>query len=152
MNDAPVLTSPYTHYDFGFLTSTSPLALEGMISGITATDVDSGGATVSATLVLSGGSGLLEPIDPSGAPSVVPSGPATSITVTGTITQVDSVLSAGFNYERPCGDPRTPCTPPETETLQIDISDSGSSGSGGPMSDSLTITIYTHDGTGTGGS
>ena len=104
----------------------SVLALHGTL---TISDVDAGGANVTATLSALTGAIFVNP----GGAAVAVSGSGTPlVTLSGTVAQINAVLGGGggatVTYLV------TSDSPPPTDTLSLTINDGGATGAGGPLS------------------
>ncbi len=97
-------------------------------------DPDSGGADITLTLTLPGGSGTLSA---SNAGGVTVGGTPTALTLTGTVAELNAFLSTVAQSVL-----YTPVANSTTDvTLTVNVNDLGNSGSGGALSDSDPITL-----------
>ncbi|XFA70366.1 cadherin-like domain-containing protein [Tistrella mobilis] len=122
VNDAPEITAPAT------IDVTEDV--ETALTGISISDVDAGTGDVTVTLdVLTG---TLSATSGSG---VVVGGTATSLTLTGTVTDINAFIAAsGVSY--------TPVANDASDvTLTVTVDDGGNTGPGGAKTDSATITL-----------
>ncbi len=130
VNDAPANTVP-----------TGPLAAlqdtDESISGISIADVDAGSGTVEVTLSVTDGTLTLKTDVSGGLSTGDVSGAGTkSVTATGTLAQINATLADanGLVY-------RSDATFSGTDTLTVTTDDQGNTGSGGPQTDTDTVSI-----------
>lgn len=132
VNDAPAATITGATYS---ATEQTDLSLKGQLS---VADVDAGAGAVTATLSVAYG---ILTIDAGGSGATVTNSGTGSVTITGTIAQINALLGSDatstvvFNANTNA--------PPATTTLTLGINDGGNTGSGGALtaSDTATITI-----------
>ncbi len=124
VNDAPVATLPATIN----VTEDTPKAL----TGISFADADAGTATVLVTLTIPASSGALSATSASG---VTVGGSSTALTLSGSLANINSFISAnGLTY--------TPVADSNTDvTLTIAVNDNGNLGTGGSLTDSKTLIL-----------
>ncbi|RZI79930.1 MAG: hypothetical protein EOP38_24035, partial [Rubrivivax sp.] len=131
VNDAPTAVIVPPSYSASEQTT---LALQG--TGLSIADVDTGGATVQATLSVTSGVLNLS----AGTTGVGVSGSSTStVVLTGTVAEINNLLAG--NLGATVGYLIASDTPPVSDTLSLVISDLGNSGSGGILTASDTATI-----------
>ncbi|RRV43103.1 DUF4347 domain-containing protein [Pseudomonas sp. o96-267] len=122
VNDAPEIDAPASIA----VTEDVPSA----ITGISFSDVDAGSSDVTVTLTI--GSGSLSAI---GTGSVTVGGTASALTLTGSITNINSYIAAGnLRFT-------TAANATADVTLMVNINDGGNSGDGGAQSANETITL-----------
>jgi Ca2+-binding RTX toxin-like protein len=132
VNDAPVATiTPVS------LSATEGVSLDLKTAGLSISDVDANGGSV--TVTLSVGEGTLNASV--GNSGVTLSGSGTSsLTITGLVSQVNAFLGAiGSNSTLAYVDSSD--TPAGSTTLTLSVHDNGNSGAGGDLSSSDTATI-----------
>jgi hypothetical protein len=122
VNDAPTVTVPSS------ITVTEDVA--GAITGISFADIDAGSSTVTATLAVD--SGTLAATSSGG---VIVGGTATSLTLTGTITDINTFISGSHVTFTTDADATA------AVTLTSSINDGGNTGSGGAQSATDTTTL-----------
>ncbi len=123
VNDAPVAAVPAS------IIVTEDVASD--ITGISFSDVDAGTNNVTVTLSVSAGT-----LTALSGPFVAVSGSGTdSITLTGTISAINSFIASGSV------DFTTPLNSNASETLTVVIDDGGNSGSGGPKTDTESVAL-----------
>jgi hypothetical protein len=131
VNNAPTASAPSTDYS---ATEQVNLNLKG--TGLSVNDVD--GNSGSETVTLSVGEGILT--GTSGDSGVGISGNGTgSLTVTGTISQLNAFLSAGGTSTLVYNDNTD--TPSASTTLSLSINDNGHTGTGGALTANASATI-----------
>jgi VCBS repeat-containing protein len=133
VNDAPVVTITSADY-----TATEQVSLTLKGTGLSVSDVDAAGGSVTATLSV--GEGTLNAAAGDSGALVSGSGTA-SLTITGTVAQVNAFLGAGGTSTLSFVDNTD--TPGASTTLSLSVNDNGNSGSGGAQigNDSATIFI-----------
>ncbi|PLP59418.1 hypothetical protein CYK37_08820 [Mesorhizobium loti] len=124
VNDAPVNTLPPTFNG----TEDQPLTL----TGLSVSDADAGGGTTQVTLAVDAGVLTAN----SGAGVAVTGSGSASITLSGTLADINAYLAGGF---APVYVPVANSNAPVTLTMVAD--DRGNSGSGGALSDTDTVII-----------
>ncbi len=125
VNDAPVLTVPGTQ--------TVVEETQTAITGISITDSDDRGLTMSTQASVTNGIVIL---DLSGGATVTAGANSSAdVTITGTKTQINAAL-ASLEYL-----PDTDIQGTAADTLTVLVSDLGSSGTGGALTDTQTVTI-----------
>ena len=119
VNDAPVVAAPGSAYTVNEQTS---LTIEG--TGFSVSDVDAGGAGVSATLSV--GEGVLNLASGNSGVTIVSGDGTSTVSLTGTISQLDNLFTGAttgtisyFNNSD---------TPSASTTLAITVNDGGNSG------------------------
>jgi Ca2+-binding RTX toxin-like protein len=121
VNDAPVNNGPVA-----FNTNED---VAKAIAGLSISDVDAGGGTLTTTLAVAHGTLIV-----SGGSAVVAGSGTGTITLTGTLAAINSTLAASVTY-----------TPQlnyyGNDTLTITTSDGGNAGLGGAQSDSDTVSL-----------
>jgi len=132
VNDAPVATIIPTT-----LSATENVSLDLKMAGLSISDVDANGQTV--TVTLSVGEGALN--GTAGNSNVALSGNGSStLTITGLVSEVNAFLGAiGSSSTLAYVDNSD--TPGASTTLTLSVNDNGHSGAGGPLSSSDTATI-----------
>src|SRR5205085_8305619 len=120
--------------DAFFATEQVALDLKGTVA---IADVDAGSGTLTVTLTVAYGHMNVA----AGSTGVMLSGPGgPSITVTGTLTQIQAFFSAGsnsmFEYRASTDNP------PGSTTLTVTVNDGGNTGTGGALIASDSETIY----------
>ena len=123
VNDAPVATVPAS------IIVTEDVASN--ITGISFSDVDAGPGTV--TVILSVSAGTLTAATAGGV-AVAGSGTGT-VMLTGTVAAINSFIGGGNVDYTTTADNTT------AQTLTVSIDDNGNTGSGGPKTDSETVTL-----------
>jgi cell shape-determining protein MreC len=131
VNDAPTATITPTSYS---ATEQVSLTLHG--TGLSIADVDAGSATVQATLSVV--SGTITVSAGSTGVSVSNSG-TSSVTLSGTLTQINNLLAG--NSSGTITYIINSNAPPASDTLTLQASDLGNTGSGGTLTASDTATI-----------
>ncbi|TAK87025.1 MAG: tandem-95 repeat protein, partial [Aquabacterium sp.] len=131
VNDAPVATITPISYN---ATEQVSLTLNG--TGLSISDVDAGSSSMQATLSVTSGTLTVS----AGSTGVVVSGSTTTtITLTGTITQINNLLAgnggATLSYIISSD------APPASDMLTLLVSDLGNTGSGGTLTGTDTATI-----------
>ena len=131
INDAPVATTPVTHY-----AATEQVPLDIKNSGLSVSDADAGEHQVTVTLGVD--YGLLH-LEAGGTAVIVTDNDSGLVTLSGTIADINALLN---------GDATSVVTytadddfPPASATLTLDIDDGGNSGDGGALTGSATATI-----------
>jgi VCBS repeat-containing protein len=122
VNDAPVISAPAS------IAGTEDNALA--ITGLSVSDVDAGGSSITVTLAV--GTGALSAVSGSG---VTVGGTASSLTLTGTVADINAFIAASGVSFAPPADFNGPVT------LTMTANDGGNTGSGGAQSDTETITL-----------
>ena len=123
VNDPPVATVPAN------ISVTEDVASD--ITGISFSNVDAGTSDVTVTLSVSAGT-----LTALSGPFVAVTGSGTaSITLTGTVSAINSFMASGTV------DFTTPLNSNASETLTVSIDDNGNTGSGGPKTDTETVTL-----------
>jgi VCBS repeat-containing protein len=132
VNDAPVATIAPTA-----ISATEGVALDLKTNGLSISDVDANGGSV--TVTLSVGEGTLNATAGDSGAGVSGSG-TSSLTITGTVSQVNAFLGAvGSSSTLSYVDGSD--TPAASTTLTLSVHDNGNSGAGGDLSSSDTATI-----------
>jgi VCBS repeat-containing protein len=137
VNDAPDAVAPVAAYG---ATEQTSLPLHG--TGLSISDVDAGGGSM--TVTLSVGFGTLT-LSAGNSGAIIGAGNGTSsVQVTGTVTQINNLLggidtgpgSAGtINYNANSD------SPPSSTTLTLHVNDNGNTGTGGSKTDDAAVTI-----------
>ncbi len=123
VNDAPVISAPAT------IAVTEDAS--ATLTGISFSDVDAGSATVAAAFSVN--NGTLSAVSSAGVTVGTASG--TSLTLSGTIADINAFIAAGKLSFLPASNSTT------STTLNININDDGNSGSGGSLATSATTTL-----------
>jgi VCBS repeat-containing protein len=122
VNDAPVATVPAS------ISVTEDTATA--LTGITFSDIDAGSAAVTVTLAVPAGS-----LSASTGAGVTVGGAASSLTLTGTLADINAFIAASNVTYTP------PANGTGTYVLTVSINDGGNSGSGGPQGDTETVNL-----------
>jgi VCBS repeat-containing protein len=130
VNDAPVATITPTSYG-----ATENLALSLKNNGLAVSDVD--GNSGSETVTLSVGEGVLN-VTPGGSGALVTNSGTSSVTITGTLAQINALLSTDGTSTVSYVDNND--NPAASTTLTLAVNDNGNTG-GGALSASDTATI-----------
>jgi T1SS-143 domain-containing protein len=121
VNDAPVNTVP------GAQTTAEDTSLA--ITGLSVADVDAGSGSVTVTLGVTNGV-----LNVSGGTATIAGSGTGSVTLSGTIAQINATLGATVSYV-------PTANVSGSATLTMSTNDGGNSGSGGALSDTDTVTI-----------
>ena len=130
VNDAPVATITPTSYS-----ATEQTSLNLKNTGLSISDVDAGSSSVSVTLSVT--EGALNVAAGIGGATVSNSG-TSSVTITGTVAQINALLSTDANSTVSYIDNTD--APGGSATLTLNVNDNGNSG-GGSLQSSYTATI-----------
>jgi VCBS repeat-containing protein len=131
VNDAPVAAiTPLTYA----ATEQTSLTLKG--TGLSVSDVDAGSGSVTATLSV--GEGTLT-MTAGGSGATVSGSGTSSVTINGTLAQVNALLSSDATSAVSYIDNTD--TPSASTVLTLSVNDNGNTGTGGPLSASDTATI-----------
>ena len=131
VNDAPVATITPTSY-----AATEQTALTLKNTGLSIADVDAGSGSMSVTLAVTEGT-LTVTAGTSGA--VVTNSGTSSVTITGTVAQINDLLSTNATSTVSYADNTD--TPSASATLTLTTHDNGNTGTGGDLVSSDTATI-----------
>ena len=123
VNDAPVATITPVSYA---ATEQTALTLKG--TGLSISDVDAGSGSMSVTLAVTEGT-LTVTAGTSGA--VVTSSGTSSVTITGTVAQINNLLSSNATSTVTYVDNTD--TPSASSTLTLTVHDNGNTGTGGDL-------------------
>jgi hypothetical protein len=131
INDAPTATITAPSYA---ATEQVSLALQG--TGLSIADVDAGSGVVTATLSVASGTLNVN----AGGNGVAVGGSGTgSVTLTGTLTEINDLLSG--NFAATIGYVINSDAPPASDTLTLSVDDGGNTGSGGAQTASASVAI-----------
>ena len=131
VNDAPVATITPASY-----ANTEQVALNLKNNGLSISDVDAGSGSMSVTLAVTEGT-LTVTAGTSGA--VVTNSGTSSVTITGTVAQVNALLNTNATSTVSYVDNTD--TPSATSTLTLTVHDNGNTGTGGDLVSAATSTI-----------
>ncbi len=131
VNDAPIATIGAGSYTAVEQTS---LVLKG--TGLSITDIDAGSGALTVTLAV--GEGVLTATAGNSGAVVGGSG-SSSLTLSGTLSQINALLASGGTSTLSYIDNST--APPPSTSLTLTVHDNGNTGSGGDLSDATTALI-----------
>lgn len=126
--------TPVNHVPGAMSTGQTPITLSvANGNALSVTDIDAGNA-VNFLVTLRVGDGTLSLLSSTGLIVTGSGTPATPLTVTGTLVDINAALGAGLQFTPPTGFQGT-------TTLTITSDDKGNTGAGGPRTDSDTFEI-----------
>lgn len=130
LNEAPVISVPATGP-----TVTEGANATGTISGISVADQDAGSNQITVTLGIPSVAGKLSVQTVPGGDATISGNNTHSITLTGTLSQINTALAAAVTYTVPSAEFSGPVT------LTVTANDLGRNGLGGAKTDSKSVAI-----------